>query len=251
MSNETGRYCLITGCAGGIGQSLVRCFSSAGYQVIGTDLVLKPDGLDCLRYIQGDLDSIANDEQYSANFLSTVKGYTGKNGLHVLINNAATQILGGVESLTRQDWQKTMNVNLLAPFFLTKLLLPELESTKGSVINISSIHASLTKSNFVAYATSKAALSGLTRSMAIDLGDRVRINAIEPAAVETQMLLAGFNNNSDRLKDLKLCHPAGEIGQVDDLSKLAIAIASDGMSFLHGTCVPFDGGIRSRLFDPE
>ena len=64
-------------------------------------------------------------------------------------------------------------------------------------------------------------------------------------------LLAGFNNNSDRLKELKLCHPVGEIGQVDDLSKLAIAIVSDGLSFLHGACIPFDGGIRSRLYDPE
>ena len=134
---------------------------------------------------------------------------------------------------------------------MTKLLLPELEATKGSIINISSIHATLTKSNFVAYATSKAALSGLTRSMAVDLGSRVRVNAIEPAAIETQMLIAGFNDNPAQLEKLKHCHPAGKIGQVDELAKLAIAIASDGMSFLHGTCVPFDGGIRSRLFDPE
>jgi len=251
VTNKLVRYCLITGCAGGIGQSLVRGFSSAGYQVIGTDIVVKPDGLDCPYYIQFDVSLIADDEQYAANFLSTVRRYIGDNGLHVLINNAGIQILGGVHSLTQQDWQNTLDVNLLAPFFLSKLLLPELEATKGSIVNISSIHATLTKSNFVAYATSKAALSGLTRSMAVDLGDRVRINAIEPAAVETQMLLAGFNNNSDRLKELKLCHPVGEIGQVDDLSKLAIAIVSDGLSFLHGACIPFDGGIRSRLYDPE
>ena len=251
MSNELGRYCLITGCAGGIGQSLVRGFSSAGYQVIGTDIVVRPEGLDCPYYIQVDVSLIADDEQYAANFLSTVRRYTGDNGLHVLINNAAIQILGGVDSLTRQDWRNTLDVNLLAPFFLTKLLLPELEATKGSIINISSIHATLTKSNFVAYATSKAALSGMTRAMAVDLGSRVRVNAIEPGAIETQMLIAGFNDNLAQLEKLKHCHPAGQIGKADKLAKLAIAIAGDGMSFLHGACVPFDGGIRSRLFDPE
>jgi NAD(P)-dependent dehydrogenase (short-subunit alcohol dehydrogenase family) len=156
-----------------------------------------------------------------------------------------------VETLDRDDWINTLEVNLLAPFFITKLLLTQLEQVKGCVINISSIHASLTKSNFVAYATSKSALSGLTRSMAVDLGKRIRINAIEPAAIETRMLRDGFKNNSDRLKELELCHPVGEIGQVDDLSKLALAIASDELSFLHGTCIPFDGGIRSRLHDPE
>jgi NAD(P)-dependent dehydrogenase (short-subunit alcohol dehydrogenase family) len=251
VSDDLERYCLITGCAGDIGQSLVKSFRSAGYHVIGTDISAKPANMILPRYIQTDISRIVNEENYAAEFLSDIKRYTNNNGLNVLINNAAIQILGGVETLDRGDWVNTLEVNLLAPFFLTKLLLTQLEQVKGSVINISSIHATLTKSNFVAYATSKAALSGLTRSMAVDLGDRVRINAIEPAAIETRMLLAGFNNNPDQLKELKLCHPAGEIGQVDDLSKLAIAIASDGLSFLHGTCIPFDGGVRSRLYDPE
>ena len=251
MEHKSQRYCLITGSAGGIGQALVRGFSSAGYQVIATDIDVKPDGLNCQHYIQADLSLITNDEQYAANFFSTVRQYVRSNGLHVLINNAAIQILGGVDSLNRQDWQNTLDVNLLAPFFLTKSFLPELESVKGSVINISSIHATLTKSNFVAYATSKAALSGMTKAMAIDLGSRVRVNAIEPAAIETEMLIAGFNNNPALLKNLKDYHPAGRIGQADELAKLAIAIASDGMSSLHGACVTFDGGISSRLFDPE
>ena len=65
------------------------------------------------------------------------------------------------------------------------------------------------------------------------------------------MLIAGFNNNPALLKNLKDYHPAGRIGQADELAKLAITIASDGMSSLHGACVTFDGGISSRLFDPE
>ncbi len=251
MEHKPQRYCLITGSAGGIGQALVRGFSSAGYQVIATDIDVKPDGLNCQHYVQADLSLIVDDEQYATNFFSTISQYVHGCGLHVLINNAAIQILGGVDSLTRQDWQNTLDVNLLAPFFLTKSLLPELESAKGSVINISSIHATLTKSNFVAYATSKAALSGMTKAMAIDLGSRIRVNAIEPAAIETEMLIEGFNNNQKLLKNLKDYHPVGRIGQPEELAKLAIAIANEGMNFLHGSCITFDGGISSRLFDPE
>jgi len=251
MSDGLERYCLITGCAGDIGQSLVKCFSSAGYNVIGIDISAKPANLILHKYLQIDISRIVNDEDYAAEFLSDIKRCTNDKGLNVLINNAAVQLLGGVETLDRDDWINTLEVNLLAPFFITKLLLAQLEKVKGSVINISSIHANLTKSNFVAYATSKSALSGLTRSMAIDLGKRIRINAIEPAAIETRMLRNGFKNNSDRIKELEHYHPVGEIGQVDDLSKLALAIASDELSFLHGTCIPFDGGIRSRLYDPE
>jgi NAD(P)-dependent dehydrogenase (short-subunit alcohol dehydrogenase family) len=251
VEHKSQRYCLITGSAGGIGQALVRGFSSAGYQVIATDVDVKPDGMNCQYYIQADLSLITNDEQYAANFFSTVRQYVRSNGLHVLINNAAIQILGGVDSLTRQDWQNTLDVNLLAPFFLTKSFLPELESAKGSVINISSIHATLTKSNFVAYATSKAALSAMTKAMAIDLGSRIRVNAIEPAAIETDMLIEGFNNNQELLKNLKDYHPVGHIGQSEELAKLAIAIANEDMSFLHGSCITFDGGINSKLFDPE
>ena len=251
MSDGLERYCLITGCAGDIGQSLVRCFSSAGYNVIGIDISTKPENMILHKYLQIDISRIVNEEDYAADFLSDIKRFTNNKGLNVLINNAAIQLLGGVKTLERDDWINTLEVNLLAPFFITKLLLTQLEKVKGSVINISSIHAISTKPNFVAYATSKAALSGLTRSMAIDLGNRIRINAIEPAAIETQMLLDGFNNNSDRLKELKLYHPVGEIGQVDDLSKLAIAIANEELSFLHGACIPFDGGLRARLHDPD
>ena len=93
-----------------------------------------------------------------------------------LMNNAAVQILGGFDSLTRSDWQQTLRVNLLAPCIWKQALMPGLEAAKGSVVNISSIHARLTKKNFVAYATSRAALSDMTRAMAADLGGRVRVN---------------------------------------------------------------------------
>jgi NAD(P)-dependent dehydrogenase (short-subunit alcohol dehydrogenase family) len=170
--------------------------------------------------------------------------------LSVLINNAAIQILASTDTLSRADWRKTLDVNLLAPFFWTQVFLPELEEASGSVINISSIHAHLTKPSFVAYATSKSALSSLTRSLAVDLGGRVRVNAIEPAAIETEMLRHGFMGDTDLYARLAACHPSGTVGKPEDVANLALVLAGAGQ-FLSGAIVSLSGGIDSRLHDPE
>jgi NAD(P)-dependent dehydrogenase (short-subunit alcohol dehydrogenase family) len=156
-----------------------------------------------------------------------------------------------VDSLTRSDWQSTLDINLVAPFLLTQALLPELERAEGAVVNISSIHAKLTKANFVAYATSKAALSGMTRAMAVDLGARVRVNAIEAAAIDTEMLRAGFASSPAGLDELADYHPSGAIGTPRELAKLCLYLATSESPFLDGATIGLDGGISGRLFDPD
>ena len=175
----------------------------------------------------------------------------GASELKVLVNNAAVQILGDSAELTVASWQRTLEVNVLAPFLLTQALLQHLEHAKGSVINIASVHARLTKPGFVAYATSKAALVGLTRSMAVDLGKRVRVNAICPAAIATPMLLEGFDGNEAALEQLSSMHPVGRIGTPADVASAAIFLASDQAAFMSGAILGVDGGIGGRLHDPE
>ena len=243
-------YVIITGAGGGIGQALTTTFSEAGYVVIATDIAPQPATLHCAHYLQIDLARTVQEEGYAAAQFAQMHDIIGANRLHALINNAAVQILGGVDSLSRADWQKTLDINLLAPFVWTQALLPQLEAAQGSVVNISSIHAKLTKKNFVAYATSKAALSGMTRAMAVDLGPRVRVNAIEPAAIETEMLKAGFAGKPEMYTQLENCHPQQRIGKPAEVARLALAIAEGGMGFLHGACIGLDGGISERLFDP-
>jgi len=245
------RHVVITGAAGGIGYTLVTVFRSAGYDVIATDCVTHPDSLPCNSYIQADLGRFATDRAYAGDFLAKIRDLLEGNGLHALINNAAVQILGGAESLSRKDWQQTLDINLLVPFFLTQGLLPELEATTGSVINIGSIHARLTKKNFVAYATSKAGLAGLTRALAVDLGSRVRVNAIEPAAIGTPMLDSGFMDNPLALLALNEYHPIGRIGRPEEVATLALRLVDSDIGFLTGACLSIDGGIGSRLHDPD
>ncbi len=245
------KNCLITGAAGGIGRALVQVFHGAGYRVLATGRSKKLQDLSCAACVPADLARLCQDEDYANEIICQFRAALESAPLNVLINNAATQLLGGVESLTRADWRTTLDVNLMAPFLLSQALLPELEKGKGCIVNIGSIHARLTKKNFVAYATSKAALAGMTRAMAVDLGPRVRVNAIEPAAIETDMLMAGFEGKPELYAQLEACHPQRRIGKPEEVANLALAIAEGQMNFMHGSCIGLDGGITGRLFDPE
>lgn len=165
------KYALVTGSAGGIGKAIVQTFANQGYSVIGLDCTPLPADFLGQNYLQLDLERIVDDISFRVQTLDNIKRHLRGAGLGVLVNNAAVQILGGVDTLSLADWQRTLHVNLLAPFLLIQGLLSELEAAQGCVINISSIHARLTKANFVSYATSKAALSGMTRALAVDLGE--------------------------------------------------------------------------------
>jgi NAD(P)-dependent dehydrogenase (short-subunit alcohol dehydrogenase family) len=248
--SQAPKYALVTGAAGGIGQAIVTEFATNGYTVIATDCVPEPANLGAHHYLQADLAKTVEDEAYAESIFSQISTWLGPHALNALINNAAVQILGGVDSLSRRDWQQTLNVNLVAPFIWTQALLPKLEQEQGSVVNISSIHAKLTKKNFVAYATSKAALSGMTRALAVDVGARIRVNAIEPAAIETEMLKAGFHNKPSDLERLKRFHPVNMLGKPVDVAKSVYFIVESSDGFLHGCIISLNGGVASCLHDP-
>ena len=239
---------LITGALGGIGEALCLAFLQAGYAVIATDIRQPVVGSINLAV---DLAQLVTDNAYRTERLSVIKGALVNGALDVLVNNAATQILAPIEQLTLANFQTSQNVNVTAPFLLTQALLLELERVKGSVINIASIHAQLTKPEFVAYATSKAALVGLTQALAVELGARVRINAISPAAIATPMLQAGFDGAPAAYAALKSHHPCGDIGTPAEVANLAVFLASNQARFINGANISIDGAIGARLHDPE
>lgn len=242
---------LVTGSAGAIGAAMCEAFQRQGYTTIGIDRVEEKhahtdfffkldigeliDNADCRKRLQTEVNAILADTPLSA-----------------LINNAAVQILGELETLEPAQFQTILNVNVAAPLILTQLFLESLKQTRGSVINIGSIHRQLTKKGFISYATSKSALAGLTRSMAIDLGDSgIRVNCIEPAATDTPMLKEGFQANPDRLEQLHAMHPLRRIAQPQEIAALACFLASDEAAFITGATLPLDGGISARLHDPD
>jgi NAD(P)-dependent dehydrogenase (short-subunit alcohol dehydrogenase family) len=179
-----------------------------------------------------------------------VEASTAKAPLHAVVHNAAWQQLGEFSHLTHEDWQRTLTVNLLAPVAISRILLPQLVAQRGSIVHIGSIHSHLTKPGFTAYATSKAALAGLTRAMAVELGTRVRVNAIEPAAVTTPMLEAGFAQAPELKARLEAFHPTGAIGTPADVARAVLFLLDPVNIFLNGCVLPLGGGIHSRLHDP-
>jgi NAD(P)-dependent dehydrogenase (short-subunit alcohol dehydrogenase family) len=239
---------LITGSNGAIGQGLCQSFTENGWRVIGIDLEENSKG-NTGAYLSINLNLLCTDINYCD---QVIKGILSecKEGLDVLVNNAATQILAPIEDLTFKNWQKTLNVNLNSAFILIKGLLAELEKKKGSVVNIASIHATLTKSNFSAYATSKAGLVGLTKSLAVELGSRVRVNAICPAAIDTPMLRCGFSSNKNSLQKISKFHPTKSIGKIQDVVNAVFYLSNSENNFLNGSILNLDGGISNRLHDP-
>lgn len=251
MENKKQKWALITGANGGIGKALVTCFAENGFSVIATDITDFTVDAQNIVNVKIDLEQLVQDEVYASSLLDRVNKITEGDGITALVNNAAIQILGSVKNVTRQDWQKSMNVNVSAPFFTTQLFLDSLKANNGAVVNISSIHALQTKRNFVTYATSKGALSSLTRNMAVDLGNAVRVNAIEPAAVSTDMLRAGFEGKEEQFKMLEAFHPIARIATPEEVAQLALFLCSEQSSFIHGACLNATGGIHGCLSDPD
>jgi NAD(P)-dependent dehydrogenase (short-subunit alcohol dehydrogenase family) len=247
MSGD-GMTALITGASGGIGHALCAEFRRAGYRVMATDVV-GATRLSCDHFVEADLKAICREETRLKRFVQQLG--LPASGLTVLVNNAAVQILNRTETVSRQDWRDTLDVNVLAPFLLTQALLQYLERAGGSVVNIGSVHATATKPGFVCYATSKAALVGLTRALAVDLGGRVRVNAINPAAVATPMLLEGFKGKEPQFAALGGMHPVGRIAEPAEIAQAALFLASPHAAFVTGAAFHVDGGILSRLHDPD
>lgn len=242
---------LITGACGGIGRALCNAFSKAGYFTIATDVVAEEDACNYEQYIRVDLGEMVADESLGGRFVAQVNAALSGKELKGLINNAAVQKLAHLDELELADFQTSLDVNVTAPLLLASLFLDELARARGSIVNIGSIHASLTKPAFISYATSKAALQGLTRALAVDLGEQVRVNAIQPAATDTAMLRDGFRGNAAGLASLEKYHPANRLAMPEEIAAMAVFLVSDECGFMTGSIINVDGGIGARLHDPE
>lgn len=251
MTNTGGFSALITGCNGGIGSALCAEFRAAGYVVIGSDLHPHATA-DCDFYLQTDLSSLVSDEAVRRRFHTELLELVAKHsrGLRALINNAALQVVRPVCDLEVQDFVRSQQVNVVAPYTLARMFEQPLRQSKGSIVNIGSVHARLSKSGFCAYSTSKAALSALGRALALEFGEEVTVNTILPAATRTEMLADGFKSHPEKLAELAAFHPVGRIAEPKEIAKLALYLNSGDARFITGADIPIDGGIGGRLHDP-
>ena len=241
-TNQPRRTLLLTGASRGIGHATVKRFSAAGWRVITCSRHPFPENCPWEAgpedHIQVDLANPANTEAAIKEIKQRLNGE-----LHALVNNAGIspkapggKRLGSIAT-TPDVWQHVFQVNFFAPIMLARGLVDELEATKGSVVNVTSIAGSRVHPFAgAAYATSKAALASLTREMASDFGRRgIRVNAIAPGEIDTVMLSPGTEKIVEQI-------PLRRLGTTDEVAKIIYVLCTDTSSYVNGAEIHINGG---------
>jgi 3-oxoacyl-[acyl-carrier protein] reductase len=220
---------------------MVRDFSTAGYRVSFT-YHTSEDLATALADETGAL-AIRADSASEAEANAAVEIATSRfGGVDILINNAGIAAFSLFTDITSEEWQRVMGVNLNGAFYFTKACVPHMIHEKwGRIINISSIWGITGSSCEVHYSTSKAALIGLTRALAKELGpSQITVNCIAPGVIDTDM------NKCLTPQTLEaLCEetPLGRLGTPEEIASLAVYLASDAAAFLTGQVISPNGGL--------
>lgn len=232
---------LITGGSRGIGKAMVYKFAQAGYNV----LLNFNKSEDISNQIARELNNV---KVYGANVADKMKvnnmiNYAIDNfgKIYVLINNAGISSSGLFQDLPFEEWQRIMDVNLNGVFNCTQAVLPGMiERKSGKIINISSIWGMVGASYEVAYSTSKAAVIGMTKALAKEVGpSNIQINSIAPGIIMTDMV---SDYSLDEMNAITDQIPLGRIGSSDDIANLALFLASDEANYITGQVISPNGG---------
>lgn len=244
-----GQVALIVGAGGGIGGSIALRIAREGASVAVADLnieravsVAREVELAGCEAIALEVD-VSRARSVAETVAATVKRFTK---LTTLINVAAAPTKRGtVESLTLDDWDRTLAVNLTGVFLTCKYSVPALRNAGGgTIINVASQLGHLATPGFSAYCTSKAALIFFTRTLAVDhTCDGIRANTISPGAIGTDRLSLAYGGNlKAAAAALGPRHLLGRLGTADEISSAAVFLASDDAAFITGTDLLVDGG---------
>lgn len=239
---------LVTGADGGIGLEICKKFKLNNWIVIGTSLIKKFDHISIDWYISGDLNNIETPKNI-INYIR--KKY---NRLDCIVNNAAHQICKPIWEMESEEWDMTYNCNVKCIYLFTKYCIDLLKESKGNIINIGSVHSVATSMDIAAYASSKAAIVGLTKNLAIELGKfNIRVNCISPGAIDTAMLRASLvrdktENISEEmlLQKIKKLHLLDDIGNPSEIANFVYFI-SNNCNFINGSNIVIDGGASIKL----
>ena len=248
MHTLDGKTIVVTGGGQGIGLGISRMLLDAGARLIivqrsplGAEL-----STDRVHWIEADL-ALADSYQMIADRIR--QDYAT---IDALVNNAGFMFEKTLGDMQIDDWNQMLAVNLTAPAFLSRALLPlMLAAGGGSIINIGSIEGLAANPEHAAYCASKGGVHALSRAMAVDLGNNgIRVNAIAPGWIRSDLSDDYINAQQDPAgawEDLYRMHPLGRVGEPDDVGQLAVFLASDASEFITGQVIVIDGGRTSKL----
>jgi len=238
----TGKTAFITAAAQGMGNAAALAFAREGAKVWATDVsdkVKALEGKEGIRTRQLDV----TDEAAIANVAKEV------GDIDVLFNCAGIVHNGSILDASVKDWDQAFGVNVRSMFLVSKGFLPGMvKKQKGSIINMASVASSIKGlPNRCVYGASKAAVIGLTKSIAADyVRQGIRCNAVAPGTVDTPSLQGRINSYADPVqarKDFVARQPMGRLGTVEDLVPIFVYLASDESLFASGNVFSIDGGM--------
>ena len=245
----TGKVAVVTGGTRGIGLMIARGLLQAGASVyvssrrpeVGEAAVAELSEFGRVVSVPADVST----EEECLRLAAEVG--RSEERLHILVNNAGATWGAPFEEFPAAAWDKVVDLNLKAPFFLTRAFLPLLEAAAGEddparVVNVGSIDGlRVPQLPTYSYSTSKAAVHHLTRVLAKELGPRrITVNAVAPGPFESKMMAATLAAHGD---EIAASSPLGRIGRPDDMAGVAVYLCSRAGAYVTGAVIPVDGGI--------
>jgi NAD(P)-dependent dehydrogenase (short-subunit alcohol dehydrogenase family) len=237
---------LVTGAAQGLGLATAKLLAKQGYRAILVDLQPLEAQVATMRSagqnaagLSGDI----TDETFVAQMAAIIARDYG--ALDALVNNAGISLIVPAEQTSAAQWQRVMDVNLLAPFLLCRFLGSQmLQRGRGCIVNVASVAGLLGISHRSAYNASKHGLIGLTKTLAAEWGGRgVRVNAVCPGWIKTEMDEADQGDGAYGDADIINRVPMARFARAQDVAEaIAFLCDSERCSFINGVSLPVDGG---------
>lgn len=241
------RVAVVAGAASGIGRAAARLLASQGSRVALADAdadglaalrdELLARGLECLPLV-GDL---TDEETVSSVVEEAVRRF---GPIDVLVNSVGMDLAASLEATSLADWARVLHGNAGVAFLLSRAVVPRCNDG-GAIVNVASAAGLVPIAGHAAYNASKAAVIALTRSMAIDLAPRLRVNCVCPGAVNTPMLHSFISSTSDpdaTTGRIVSRYPLARIAEPEEIAEVVVFLASPAASFVTGATVAVDGG---------
>jgi NAD(P)-dependent dehydrogenase (short-subunit alcohol dehydrogenase family) len=259
MKGLENKIAIITGGAAGIGKATAYSLASRGVKVVIADNNTTNGEVTVKEFIKLGfsvkfIDADVSDEDSIKKMVHETVDHFGT--INILVNNAATFVMKGVEEATFDDWNKSLLTNVIGYSLCAKYVVKVIQSQggKGSIINLSSISALIAQPSFVTYSATKGAVETMTRCMALDLASSgIRVNCVSPGTVWTESNEAFTKRHMNLDRNGANLHPdiggAHLLKRVADPSEIAEAIAflaSESASFITGTNLVVDGGYTCK-----